>query len=186
MSEAVASPERFVVRNPDFIYDAATSRLLLMAGSHVFHQSVVVPAGVRLVIEPGAQLFFGEGISLISYSPVEAMGLAENPILITALNPEKPWGSFVVVGTKDVESIFRHVTISYGSVVDNLNGISATGMFAFSHSRVRIEYSRIEHSRGEDALNPKYTTVAVRDTSFFDTLSDDTYTDSSLRCARFP
>ena len=172
LSEVVDSPERFVARDPGFIYDAATSRLLLPAGSHVFYQNVVVPAGVRLVIEPGAQLFFGEGISLISYSPVEAMGLAENPILITALNPEKPWGSFVVVGTKDVESIFRHVTISYGSVVDNLNGISATGMFAFSHSRVRIEYSRIEHSRGEDALNPKYTTVAVRDTSFFDTLSD--------------
>lgn len=172
LSEVIDSPERFIARNPDFIYDAATSRFLLPAGSHVFHQSVVVPAGVRLVLEPGAQLFFGEGVSLISYSPVEAIGLAENPILITALNPEKPWGSFVVVGTGDAENIFRHVTVSYGSVMNDLNGVSATGMFAFPHSRVRIEYSRIEHSRGEDALNPKYTTVAVRDSVFFDTLSD--------------
>lgn len=172
LREASFSPYEFSAAFPQFVFEYPNT-FRLKAGKHIFTRHVVIPAGFEVVIEPEASLFLGEGVSVVSYSPVFAEGLSGAPIAIRALNPARPWGSFLVAGTKN-RSVFRHVKVSGGSELKGeINGIFATSMLGFHHANAVLENNVISYSRGEDALNIKYASgVIVRGNTFAQTESD--------------
>jgi hypothetical protein len=169
--DAGLSRGEFISRHPEFIAFGADS-VRLFPGAYLFRETVIIPHGVKLIIDPGASLYFGEAASLVSYGSVRAEGTAQNPIIFTAAENKKSWGSFLVVSAKHDTSVLRYTTFSGGGAFKEVNGISATGMVAFHGSDVLVENSSFIDSRGEDALNIKYASVAVRGNSFLKTVSD--------------
>ncbi len=165
------SGEAFTLRYPQFIYERPLT-IRLPAGAYSFSENVIIPPRFRVVIDPGATIYFSSGVSIVSYSPIIAAGTEYSPIILTVLDPEKSWGSIVVIGTGSVKSSWKYVRVSYGSEMKGVNGIYATGMVAFHGSDAVIEQSEFSYSRGEDALNPKYAEVAIRNNFFTDSLSD--------------
>lgn len=169
---AAAAPAEFLYRYPGFRFEAPNI-FRLPAGVHIFTKNLIIPPGYKFIIDPGALVYLGDGISVISYSPLIAEGSPYAPIRIQGLNPDKPWKSFIVIDTGEQASVFRDVIISGGSELKGeINGIFATGMLAFHKADVAVENSRIGLSHGEDALNIKNSAAKVRNNVFFETLFD--------------
>lgn len=172
LSEAAGTPQGFVARHPEFIFEPQGNVLRLSAGDYFFSRDMAIPPGIKVVFDPGVRVFLGSDVSVVSYSPVAMEGDADRPILITAANPNASWGGFAVIGTGSRISVLRHAIISHGKGFGDINGIAATGMLAFHHADAAITDSRIENVAGEDGLNIKYGTVSVRNNVFFRTASD--------------
>lgn len=57
---------------------------------------IIVPFGAVLRIGPGVTVLLDEGKQIKVYGKIEANGTEENPILLTAFNPENPWGGLLL------------------------------------------------------------------------------------------
>jgi len=178
--EAGYSIDEFITANPSFIKrDADTAALLY--GAYYFAQDIIVPIGLKMVIDPGVTIYMGEGTSFISYSPVIAQGNAATPIRIIRATQNKSWGTFAVVNTEREKSIIDYVEFNGGSG-DSINGIVFTGMVAFHNTDVDIFNSTFQNSSGEgggdDALNIKYGKALIANSIFRHTFSDGIDTDA--------
>ena len=152
-----ASAEEFVRRFS--MFELGEEQVILRKGVYEFDETVVVPEGTRLVIEAGTVLSFGAGRSLISYSPVEARGTAEEPIVFTALNPWFKWGVVGVVKTG--KSVFEHVLFQHTRSA-LVNGVRFNGGLSVIESDVEIRHSRFLDAFGKDAVNVQRGHVLIQ------------------------
>ena len=170
--------DQFLVRNPQFI-KRDRNTLVLSSGAHVFTNNVIVPKNLSLVIEPGAKMLMAPKVSLISYSPVTALGNASLPITITALNPSAgPWGSFGVVDTAGkARNYFSYLRVSggsawEGSVDSRLNGIPFISQFSLRNADSEIYNSIFENGYSDDAFHAIGGSVVLKYNVFRKTSSD--------------
>jgi hypothetical protein len=160
----------FVREHPAFVLDPRNpTDLVLPKGDFVFRQSVVIPRGYKLIIEPGAHLRFGAGRSLISYSPIIARGTKEQPISFTSLYPWYKWGVVGVV--KAQGSIFEYVHFEDGREAI-VNDIDFLGGLTLLESDAQIRHGTFEHMSGKDAVHVYRGYVLIRDSLFQDTYKD--------------
>jgi hypothetical protein len=164
------SAHDFVQEHPAFVFSPQNPiDLILPKGDFVFRESIVVPRGHKLIIQPGAHLRFGAGRSLISYSPVIARGTAEEPISFTALHPWYKWG---VIGVVDADgSIFEYAHLENGREAI-VNGIDFLGGLSLVESNTEIRRSTFEHMFGKDAVHVYQSEVLIRDSLFQDAYKD--------------
>ncbi|PIP73511.1 MAG: hypothetical protein COW88_01810 [Candidatus Lloydbacteria bacterium CG22_combo_CG10-13_8_21_14_all_47_15] len=168
-SESGSSIDEFIRVNPSFVKrDALT--VALLPGSYYFGSDIIVPRGVRVQIDAGATLYMGEGVSVISYSPIVARGRSFAPIRVMRANTGREWGTFAVVNTEE-KSIVENVFFDGGSG-ESINGITFTGMVAFHNASVEISDTTFSNSGDDDALNIKYGEASIRDSRFEHTFSD--------------
>lgn len=128
--------------------------LYISAGVHHINETVIVPSGTALTIAPGAILYMGKDVSFISYSPLEAEGTLEAPIIIKAQDSKNPWGVFAVVNTSDSTSTMTHTTLIGGSE-STINGAYISGTLAFHNSNNILTNVTVEDARGDDGINIK-------------------------------
>jgi hypothetical protein len=160
----------FIDRTPLFIIDSNDStRLVLRKDVYEIDRTIVVPPGLTLTIEAGAELHFGVGRSLISYSPIIARGTKDEPILFTAKCKWRKWGVVAVV--KADRSRFEYVTFEHGrrAVVNQIN---FPGSLSIIDSEVDILHSRFIYSFGKDALYVRRGKVFIRDNLFKNAYKD--------------
>ena len=169
-AETYETEGEFLAHNPEFVKESEYS-VALLPGEHVFSRTVIVPAGLELVIYPNATLCFDADISLVSYSPVVARGLDGALIRIERCDPARQWGSLVVQNTGERESIFEYVRISGGSGA-HINGVTFTGMVALHKANASISDSFFANSGDDDAINPRYGRVTITRSVFENTFSD--------------
>ena len=154
----------FISTDPD---DA--TRLVVRSAVHQINETVIIPRHVALTIEPGVELRFGAGCSLISYSPIFARGTEANPIVFTAKTKLLKWG---VIGLVEVEgSVFEHVRFEHGrqarvNNVDFVAGLSVIG------GSVRVTDCYFTDMFGKDAMNVRYGKVQIRNNFFQNTFKD--------------
>ncbi|MSU55770.1 MAG: hypothetical protein EXS51_00460 [Candidatus Taylorbacteria bacterium] len=177
-NETYGTRDAFLSREPQFV-PRGLDMVALESGTHIFQKTVIVPAGMRVVIDPGALLYFGKGVSIVSYSPVNVRGTAEAPVYLRRAEPESAWGSFFVVGTKRDRSSLDFVRFDGGSGLQQ-NGITATGMVAFHDADVEIRNTSFTHSEEDDALNVKGSTLLI-ERSFFENTFHDAIDGDMLR-----
>ena len=164
------SRDAFLARNPQFL--KLGDSIVGLAGSQTFPRTVIVPRSLRLVIEPGARLFFGPGVSLISYSPVTALGNFGSPINFGPLIPGgEPWGSFGVVGVERAKSYFNFVNASGGSE-DKINGVPFLSQFSLRNADAEITNSVFEKGRSDDAFHVIRGSANISHSIFRNTSSD--------------
>lgn len=123
----------------------------LSAGNHVFRKNVIIPVGLKLIIDSGAQLFFDKNISLISHGAVSANGTSFLPIKFKPLYPGDKWGVFGVINAPE-KSIFRNIYVSGGSEFV-VNGAVFTSQLSINNSDALIENSVFEESKSDDGLH---------------------------------
>jgi polygalacturonase len=124
-----------------------------------FQETVVIPAGVMLTIEPGAVLRFGAGRSLVAYGPVQARGTAAVPIQFTARRKWLKWGAVVVVSSG--RSVFEHVRFEHGRWA-LLDQIEFPGTLSIYGGDVEISNSIFQQTYGKDAVNVREANAVIR------------------------
>jgi hypothetical protein len=164
------TPAEFVRQYPAFVLDPQDdTRLLLPRGQYNFSHTVVVPRDTVLTIAPGADLRFGGGRSLISYSPILAQGRADAPIRFGAQHKWLKWG---VVGITDTaKSVFTHVHIE-DSRQARVNDIEFVAGLSVFDADVEITHSKFVHAFGKDAVNVRRGHVLIQNNLFQDAHKD--------------
>ena len=173
LPEAYASRAEFLRRNVAFRPDGEHD--VVLAGSPVFSETVIVPSTVRLRIAPGTRVRMGSGVTLLSYAPVDVTGTESAPIIFEPAT-RNPWGVFLVANA-DGPSRMEWAEFRGGGEAF-LNGIFASGMVAFHGSPVTVRHATFREARGDDALNTKGVPADVADALFEDNASDGYDADS--------
>lgn len=164
------SIEEFIRRHEMFsVAPDGSNRVLLPRGEHEIDATIVVPKGVRLVIEPGAVLRFGAGCSLISYSPISAIGTAQEAIIFTAKRKLLKWGVVGVVQTE--KSYFHRVRFEHARSA-RVNGIIFFAGLSAIETDIEITDSQFIDMFGKDAVNIRYADALVRDNLFENATKD--------------
>lgn len=169
-AETGLSKNEFLARNPEFVSDAGAG-IALPAGIHIFRSHIIIPPNLVLRIRPGAQLLLAPGAHFLSYSPVEAVGTTNAPIIIRELEAEKPYGTFLVLDSNG-SSRFINVRMRGGSG-GMLHGVTSTAMLGFhGNNTAEVRTSSFTHTFNDDAINAKYGSIIIADSIFGDTFSD--------------
>lgn len=144
------------------------NRILIHRGKHVLKRNIVVPVGYTLVIPPRTTILLKDGASIVSYSPVDIHGTADEPVKITS---EDHTGGLAVVGTGKLGSTMEYVIFDG---LRNPTGLQNefTGAVTFYESPVEINHCSFFRNQSEDALNIVRSTFSVNNSRFFDTMSD--------------
>ncbi len=151
----------FVSRYPFFALDPEDpAKVVLRKGTYAIPETIVVPAGLQLTIEPGTHLRMSPGRSLISYGPVLALGTETEPIVLTARNRWQKWGVLGVVNSD--KSVFRNVTFEDGHWAQ-VNQIAFPGTLSLINTEGEVLHSRFLDSFGKDAIYGRQARVLIQD-----------------------
>jgi len=142
--------------------------LTIAPGTWVITDSVVLPEGYGLALDPGTTLRFAPETFLLARGPLNFQGTAQSPVVLEPL--DAVWRGIVVLDS-DRPSDWDHVTVRDTDAV-NLGGWSLTGGITFYQSPVSLAYVRILGTRAEDALNVIRSEFVFANTEFADTASD--------------
>jgi hypothetical protein len=93
---------------------------------HVVVQTLQVPVGITLTVEPGAELYFVAGTSLIVKGRLLAQGTPTQTILFTRRDAGSYWGAIAILDSR-VDNRITHAVIEYtreGVVNPRSHGVS--------------------------------------------------------------
>ncbi|MDX1412851.1 MAG: right-handed parallel beta-helix repeat-containing protein [Candidatus Promineifilaceae bacterium] len=161
-ADVTISPAEFVTAHPQFELDENSLRL--PPGDHFFKETVIIPQDSELTIDPGAVLRFGAARSLISYSPVNAKGTKDQPILFTARNPWLKWGVIGVVGSSK-PSTFEHIKVEHSRQA-LVNGVDFFAGLSLIETDGVVRSSIFERNFGKDAVNARLSNVQIQNNEF--------------------
>lgn len=113
---------------------AFTQNTTLSSGSWYFNGNVTVNAGVTLTIEPGAQIYFNSGSSLIINGTLSAIGTSSNSITFNRNGPSGTWGG--IQFNSSSSGNLQYCTIQYASY----------GIYCYNSSP-SIAYCRLENNQ---------------------------------------
>jgi hypothetical protein len=160
----------FIDEHPIFVIDSRdATKLILPKGDYELQETIVVPKGSSLTIEPGTFLRFGVGRSLISYSPIIARGTESEPIVFTAKRKWLKWG--VVGVTNAGQSVFEHVRFEHGRQA-LINDVDFFGSLSLIETDAEIRDSQFINSFGRDGVYVRQSRVLVQGNIFRDTYKD--------------
>lgn len=167
-------------------FSQPSHRLHRLAGAVHLAETLKIPAGDTLVIEPGTTIHLAPDVSIISRGLVLARGTSTQPIRMLADSLTRPWGTFALQGHGADSSIFTNVEfatgggalidrIEYtgmvnvhrgdGSVWDHIyfhDNLRSDDSFHALHSRVHITNSRFVNANG-DAIDFDISNGDIRD-----------------------
>jgi spore coat protein CotH len=156
--------------NPNFILQ--DNFIIIPTGEHYINHDLIIPQNTHLTIQPGATLKLASGVSIVSYSPITAIGTKNQPIRIQALDKNQPFGVFALANEGASNSHFEYFEIEDGSEA-TINGIYFSGMFSAYHNNdITVKNSLIAKSHSDDGLNFKYSNSSIYN-SVFDNNSAD-------------
>ncbi len=144
----------------------------IIAQSGHLSKPLIVPEGYRLVFPAGTEINLSKNAYLLSYSPIDMLGSAEDPVVIYS---QDGTGAIAVVRAAEESSISHTRFRQLGTIEDS--GYVLTGGVTFYQSPVSIRNTSFEDSRQEDALNVVNTTFLLDNCQFaktaFDALDSD-------------
>lgn len=162
----------FKQRYPFLKWSYENDVLTLLNGNYVLTENLIVPSFSKFEIEAGTNLALGKGISVVSYSPVEIKGTKQNPVTVTAINPNKPFGTFGIIGEKEGTVSIDWLDLSGGNETV-INGIYFSGgLSIYNLPTVKLTNSKIHNNHADDGLNIKYAEILVDNNQFYDNFAD--------------
>jgi len=162
LGEAYESRDVFIARYPFFSREGEDG--VVLRGTHVLNETIIVPSSVRLTIKPGATLRFGKDVSILSYAPVTIIGYKEMPIRFVSASEGNSWGVFAVLNATEPSAV-QWAEFSDGGEA-YINGAFFSGMLAFHGSPVTIVDTIIRNAHGDDGLNLKNVYVDINRVRF--------------------
>lgn len=151
---------------------ARPKKMTFAAGIHFLSSDLIVPEGDTLVIESGATLSLGSGVSIVSSGLVRAYGTANRPIKITSSNRDSTWGVLALIGSKSSNSEFTHSIFEHGGRIP-VSLMAFTGMINIHSSKVRFDSCAFHNNRiADDAIHTVYSDVSIFSCTFDSIVSD--------------
>jgi len=139
---------KFEAANFDFI-DQIGNEIVIRSGRHILRESLDLPKGHTLIIEPGTHIDLQNGAAIIVRGDVQAIGTSESPIQV--ISSDKSASGFIVLGTGGLSEL-RSVYFD-GLNTINRDGWTLTGGVTFHETELRMYNCSISNSQSEDALN---------------------------------
>ncbi|MEK7507177.1 MAG: CotH kinase family protein [Patescibacteria group bacterium] len=170
VNDASISIDKFLEQNQQF-KKVGINTINLGPGTFVFSRTIIIPKNLRLAIEPGTTLYFYPNISLISYSPVTAVGNSAAPIVFTPAFKNQPWGSFGVINTGSEKNIFEFIKVSGGSS-DTINSVPFLSQFSLHNADSIVENSVFEEGKSDDGAHIILGSVTIKNSLFRNNSSD--------------
>jgi parallel beta-helix repeat protein len=154
-------------------FAAPTYKVHRYAGTVTVNETVRIPAGDTLIIEPGTTLLLGPDVSIVSRGRVIAQGTAERPIRVLPTKTGVPWGAFTVLGHSGDSSLFKHVEFVQGGggIVDRIEYIGMVNV----HHADGVVFDAVtfrENLRCDDTFHALHARVYVRNSFFIRGNSD--------------
>ncbi|MCP4151171.1 MAG: hypothetical protein GY757_25735, partial [bacterium] len=141
------------------------NHIIIPKGEYTITENVYIPMGFVLELRAGTVIRMGPGVSLVSYSPLRVPGTGEEPIVIKALDKDKPFGVWAVNGVGEEKSYIRYLDFSGGSNAF-IDGSFYPGGLNFHNSSVEMRNSSFHHTYGHDGLNVKRGKVLLEKNKF--------------------
>jgi hypothetical protein len=160
----------FLKNHPIFSLSSQNgNQLILRRGVYDIEETIIIPRGATLTIEPGTVLRFQVGRSLISYGPITARGTTSAPIHFIARHNGLKWGVVGVVGTG--RSVFEHVRFENGRRA-LINEIDFFGALSIINAEAEIASSEFVDLFGKDGVYVHNGNVRIVENRFEDIYKD--------------
>lgn len=166
-----------------------TGDLTILRGQYEILQDMILPRDFKLVVEAGTTLRLGEGVALIGFQGVDIRGTKDQPITITSLDEDRPYGSVGFLGDEASISRINYLRQSNGSE-RWYKGIFFSGGFSVHyHDKIFIDNSSFTGNQRDDGVNFKNVSeVIVRNSLFQNNYADQIdldYTNAVVSDTRF-
>jgi len=112
---------------------------------------VVIPPGYVLALEPGSNLRFTHNAGILSYSPIHAIGTAQQPIILSPAEGSTDWLGVAVVNASGT-SEFRHVQMNQATA-GAMGEVQFSGGLTLIKTSVIIADTELNDFASEDGLH---------------------------------
>ncbi len=156
-----------------FNYSITKNEFTIHPGDYEIKEDVIVPDNLKLIIEEGTRLRLGEGKVVLGKNGITIKGTKEKPVVITSIDPAKPFGSVGILGDQNTTSDIRYLRLSNGSE-RWINGAFFSGGLSIHYNKlVTISDSVISDNKADDGLNVKYAEfVLLKNNQFSNNFAD--------------
>ena len=188
--ELVSPFSKLQTQFPDINMSLETEkRLVIRPGQYKLTKDFIVPRGLKLVIEAGTVLRLGKKVALMVRDGLDVRGTDKRPVVITAIDPQKPYGTVGVLGKKGTTSNINYLHQSYGSE-RWVEGVFFSGGLSIHYNDfITLKNSTIKSNKADDGVNFKYSSnVIIDNTRFQDNEADQIdldYTHTYILNSRF-
>ncbi len=176
-------------RDLDISYDKTSGDLTIHSGTYKIEHDIILPPKAKLVIDPGTTLLLGKDVLILGYNGMDVNGTAAEPVTITSLAPEKPFGSIGILGDGNSESNIRYLHLSNGRERWFQGAYFSGGLSIHYNKNVTISDSVFRENHADDGINIKYcNNVLITNCTFTDNFADQIdldYCDGSVTKSRF-
>jgi len=155
--------------------DESAKKIFIKPGDWNLDQNLIIPGGYKVVCGGNTKLNILNSAKILSYSPLEFIGLENSPIVIYSKDLT---GQGIVVMNAEQKSILKYV------VFNNLSnpsqgGWELTGAVTFFESPVEINDCQFLNNNSEDGLNIVRSDFSIDKSLFSKSSSDAIDTDFS-------
>ncbi|MBL7147230.1 MAG: CotH kinase family protein [Nanoarchaeota archaeon] len=166
-----SSANDFINMFKEFNWIYQDDTITLLKGDYVLKRNMIIPKYLTFNIDPGVQILIDKDKSIVSHSPVNILGTATEPVIIKALDEEKPFGTFGIVGEEGKKSIINWLRLSGGNE-KFINGIYFSGGLSIHHMDVEMRNTIISNNYADDGLNIKYGDIFIDNCLFTNNFAD--------------
>lgn len=140
----------FEVNSQNLLPKSVTSDTVIttLFSPYLAKSNLRVRKSARLTINPGVELKFQPGTSLILNGPITVLGDAENPVRFTPSDTKKGWGAICIEDVSDT-CYFNHLVINGATYGPDPNAFNAA---ITSHGSHLV----LDHVSLEDVILPFY------------------------------
>jgi hypothetical protein len=141
--------------------------VILGPGVLKFYKTKEFGKGQPVFIKPGTTILLDPQVSLIFRGPVHIEGSVNLPVKVRPLNPQKPFGTFAILGKPTQGSRIQYLDIKEGSI-HQYNNLKLTGMFSVHDCPdIQISDSRFGvNFIGDDSAHFVRSKVKIKDSIF--------------------
>lgn len=162
-SNAILPPVEFV--NDLVVISEQTGAYHFVTDEILIKEDLIIPSGVKLIIDPGTKIKLAKGKSIISYGEISAVGTVDQPIIFARLDSSQPWG---VVGLmhEAAKGNFTYCVFEGGKDA-NIDGKYFSGMLSGYYTSVNVQNCRFQYAGADDSINFKEGIFTVEGSSFY-------------------
>ncbi|KKR78795.1 MAG: hypothetical protein UU24_C0025G0004 [Candidatus Nomurabacteria bacterium GW2011_GWA2_40_9] len=167
--------ENFAKRYSEFSWEYKEDMLTLKKGKYILKHDLIIPKSFSLEIQEGTEILIDDDKSIVAYNSVNIAGTRENPVKIMALDNNKPFGVFGIIGNEDdnenSKSYISWLELSGGNE-KFINGLYLSGALSIYYEDVVMSNTRIHDNNADDGLNIKYSDIVIDSSEFYNNFAD--------------
>jgi len=164
--------KNFIRDNKNIKFLLHNKNITIKSGEYNVNEDLIIPLGYSLTIEKGTKLNIAHNKSIITYGSLFINGSKDNPVIVSNLTKNQPFGVVAGVGNNNSKVYISNLDLSGGRDA-TINGIYFSGgLSLYSYPKTIIKHSVIHHNSADDGLNIKKSEVLLEGNVFTANLAD--------------